>query len=89
MAGATDVEILAVAPESLQGLDDVDREADLILLSREALALGLDDRLSRPERLREWTYEFDPSGLELLRRSIEHVAASRARGGAIPEVVAG
>jgi DNA-binding transcriptional regulator YhcF (GntR family) len=80
LAGVTDVEILPVSPDTLQGLEVVDRDADLILLSREALALGLEDRLGRPERLREWTYEFDPSGLELLRRSIEHVAAARATG---------
>jgi DNA-binding transcriptional regulator YhcF (GntR family) len=79
MAGATDVEIMAVAPDTLEGLEEVDRGADLVLLSREALALGLEDRLSRPDRLREWTYEFDPSGLELLRRSIEHISATRER----------
>ena len=56
----------------------VDRTADLILLSREALALGLDERFYRPERVREWLYEFDPSGLELLRRAIEHAQADRA-----------
>jgi hypothetical protein len=33
--------------------------------------------MSRPDRIREWTYEFDPSGLELLRRAIEHVQAGR------------
>ena len=39
-------------------------------------------RASRgPERIRPWTYEFDPSGLELLRRAIEHVAATRPRRG--------
>ena len=42
-----------------------------------ALAAGLDQTFSRPERIRPWTYDFDPSGLELLRRAIEHVAASR------------
>ncbi len=83
LAGATDVEIRAVSPVSLQGLEEVDRDADLILLSREALALGLEERLSRPDRLREWTYEFDPSGLELLRRSIEHVAVARSRAGEV------
>ena len=35
------------------------------------------ERFSRPERIRPWTYDFDPSGLELLRRAIEHVAATR------------
>jgi hypothetical protein len=46
-------------------------------MSREALAAGLDRGLSRPERIRSWTYEFDPSGLELLRRAIDHIAAGR------------
>jgi len=55
----------------------IDRSADLILLSREAIASGIEKRFSRPERLRSWSYEFDPSGLELVRRSIEHVMASR------------
>jgi hypothetical protein len=55
----------------------VDREADLVLLSREAQALGLETRFERPERLREWSYEFDPAGFELLRRAIERVDASR------------
>jgi hypothetical protein len=46
-------------------------------LSREAQASGLAERFANPERIRSWTYEFDPSGLELLRRSIEHVVANR------------
>ena len=46
-------------------------------MSREAMAAGLEGRLSRPERIRAWGYEFDPSGLELLRRAIEHVASAR------------
>jgi hypothetical protein len=31
-----------------------------------------------PDRIRPWSYEFDPAGLELLRRAIDHVAATRA-----------
>src|SRR6185295_9824254 len=59
--------------------------ADLILMSREALAAGLDQSFSRPERIRPWTYDFDPSGLELLRRAIEHAASTRpADGVAVP-----
>ena len=58
-------------------LELVDRDADIVLLSREAMALGLDSRFERPERLREWSYEFDPAGLELLRRAIERVDAAR------------
>ncbi len=46
-------------------------------MSREALAAGLDQTFSKPERIRPWTYDFDPSGLELLRRAIDHVTASR------------
>ena len=45
--------------------------------SREALDLGLAERFTHPERVREWRYEFDPSGIELLRRAIEHVVADR------------
>ena len=56
----------------------VDAEADLVLLSREAMALGLEARFERIERLREWTYEFDPAAFELLRRAIERVDAARA-----------
>ena len=62
----------------------VDQTADVILMSREALAAGLDRTLSKPDRIRPWTYDFDPSGLELLRRAIEHVTAARPR-----EVLAG
>ena len=61
----------------------IDRTADVILLSREAIANGIDQRFDRPERVRRWSYEFDPAGLELLRRSIEHVVAAR-RPEAIP-----
>ena len=46
-------------------------------MSREALAAGLDRTFSRPDRIRPWTYDFDPSGLELLRRAIEHAVVSR------------
>jgi DNA-binding transcriptional regulator YhcF (GntR family) len=77
ISGTTGIEIVPAlidAPESLQAVDET---ADIILVSREALAAGLDRHLSRPDRIRPWTYEFDPAGLELLRRAIEHVAASR------------
>ena len=72
---------MTAAYGSEDDLDRVDREADLILLSREALALGLDERFARPERIREWTYEFDPSGLELLRRAIDRALAARQAAG--------
>ena len=61
-------------------LELVDREANIILLSREATALGLEGRFERPERLREWSYEFDPAAFELLRRAIERVTAEGPRG---------
>lgn len=60
-----------------ESLARIDEGADLILMSREALAAGLDRQLHDADRIRPWSYEFDPSGLELLRRAIEHVAAER------------
>jgi DNA-binding transcriptional regulator YhcF (GntR family) len=77
MSGATGVEIVSALIGTTEGIELVDRTADIILMSREALAAGLDRTMSRPERIRPWTYDFDPSGLELLRRAIEHVAAAR------------
>jgi hypothetical protein len=71
------VEIIAASLDDAAQLGRVDDEADLILLSREAVAVGLEQRFSRAERIRDWVYEFDPSGLELLRRSIEQVQATR------------
>ncbi len=80
LSGATGVEIISAVAHTEQELERVDREADLVLLSREAMALRLDTRFERPERVREWTYEFDPSALELLRRAIERILASRTVG---------
>jgi len=77
IAGNRGVEIVSALIAATDDLEVIDRTADLILMSREALAAGLDQSFSRPERIRPWTYDFDPSGLELLRRAIEHVAASR------------
>ena len=77
MSGATGVEIVSALIGTTEEIELVDRTADIILMSREALAAGLDRTMSRPERIRPWTYDFDPSGLELLRRAIEHVAAAR------------
>jgi GntR family transcriptional regulator len=77
IAGNRGVEIISALIGSQDDLELIDRTADLILLSREALASGLDQGFSRPDRIRPWTYDFDPSGLELLRRSIEHVASTR------------
>jgi DNA-binding transcriptional regulator YhcF (GntR family) len=80
MSGRTGVEILSATI----GADDeayaaIDERADMILMSREALATGLESKFGRPERIREWAYEFDPAGLELLRRAIEHAATARRR----------
>jgi DNA-binding transcriptional regulator YhcF (GntR family) len=77
LSGTKGVEIVSALIGHPDELERVDKTADVILLSREALAAGLDQSFSRPERIRPWTYDFDPSGLELLRRAIEHVAASR------------
>ena len=77
ISGATGIEIVPALIGSPESLTAVDEHADLILMSREALASGLDGRLSRPERIRPWSYEFDPAGIELLRRAIDHIAATR------------
>jgi len=82
LSGTTGVEIVTSTPEGGEDLELVDRTSDLILMSREALRLGLDQEFGRPERIRPWTYEFDPSGLELLRRAVEHVQAARPEVGA-------
>jgi DNA-binding transcriptional regulator YhcF (GntR family) len=81
LAGATDVAIIPALANTDAELGRVDAAADLILLSREAMALGLETRFERPERLREWSYEFDPAGLELLRRAIERVDAEGGERG--------
>ena len=77
IAGNRGVEIVSALIAAPEDLELIDRTADLILMSREALAAGLDRSFSRPDRIRPWTYDFDPSGLELLRRAIEHVASIR------------
>ncbi len=82
LSGATGGEIISAVAHTEAELDRVDREADLILLSREAMALGLERRFQRPERLREWTYEFDPAAFELLRRAIERIDVARAAAAA-------
>jgi len=79
LSGTTGVELISATIEDDSGIEMINRTADMILLSREAFANGLDQRFDRPERVRRWSYEFDPAGLELLRRSIENVAASRRR----------
>jgi DNA-binding transcriptional regulator YhcF (GntR family) len=79
LSGTTGVELVSATIDATEDLDLIDRTADIILLSREAIANGLDQRFDRPERVRRWSYEFDPAGLELLRRAIEHVMSSRRR----------
>lgn len=81
LAGASDVAIISALANTDEELGRVDADADLILLSREAMALGLETRFEHPERIREWSYEFDPAGLELLRRAIERVDAEGAERG--------
>src|SRR6188508_2449210 len=77
LSGTSGVEIVPALIGETEQLSAVDESADLILMSREALAAGLDRQMHREERIRPWSYEFDPAGLELLRRAIEHVAAER------------
>jgi hypothetical protein len=79
LSGSRGVEIVPALIGDGDALRQVDQTADVILMSREALAAGLDRTLTRPDRIRPWTYDFDPSGLELLRRAIEHVTAARPR----------
>jgi GntR family transcriptional regulator len=77
IAGTRGVEIVAATIGDDARLELVNRTADIVLMSREALAAGLDRRLEKPERIRRWTYEFDPAGLEILRRAIDHAATER------------
>jgi DNA-binding transcriptional regulator YhcF (GntR family) len=77
LSGTEGVEIVSALIAKPDDLELIDRTADIILLSREALATGLDRTFSNPERIRPWTYDFDPSGLELLRRAIERVIETR------------
>jgi hypothetical protein len=85
LAGTTGIEITLATTEGGGDFDLIDREADLILVSREGLALGLEQRFGRQERIREWIYDFDASAFELLRRGIEHAQAAReSRRGASP-----
>jgi DNA-binding transcriptional regulator YhcF (GntR family) len=84
LSGTTGVELLSATMDAERDLDLIDRAADVILLSREAIANGLGERFERRERVRQWSYEFDPSGLELLRRAIEHAVATRRSEAAVP-----
>lgn len=77
IAGTPGLVIVAAIMGDDEQLQQVDRTADVILMSREALTAGYAERLHRPERVRPWTYEFDPAGLEILRRAIDHAAAEQ------------
>jgi DNA-binding transcriptional regulator YhcF (GntR family) len=77
LSGTKGIDLVSATIGADDDLELVDRTADIILMSREALASGLEERFDRRERIRPWTYEFDPSGLEILRRAIEHVIAAR------------
>ena len=77
LSGTSGIRIIPALIGDEEALAAVDAAADVVLMSREALATGMDKKLSRQERVRPWTYEFDPSGLELLRRAIDHAAATR------------
>jgi GntR family transcriptional regulator len=79
IAGTQGVEIVAATIGDEERLKLVEGVSGLILMSREAFAAGLDRRMERPERIRRWSYEFDPAGLELLRRAIDHAGAGRTR----------
>jgi DNA-binding transcriptional regulator YhcF (GntR family) len=79
LSGTTGVEVISATMDADDDLALIDRTADIILLSREAIANGLATRFDRPERIRQWSYEFDPSGLEFLRRAVEPIAAARRK----------
>jgi len=79
IAGTQGVDLVSATIGDEERLTLVDRTADIILMSREALAEGLDQRMTRPERIRPWTYDFDPAGLEILRRAIDHAALALGR----------
>src|SRR5215212_1091190 len=89
IAGTQGVEIVSATIDDAERLTLIDRTADIILMSREAFAQNLDQQLHRPERIRQWSYDFDPAGLEILRRAIEHAGGSRRRKREpVPEAIA-
>ena len=83
-SGSTGVSVVMASLDDESEMARIDKEATLILLSREALSKGLDERFQRQERIREWTYEFDASGLELLRRAVDRAQAERAASEVAP-----
>ncbi len=75
--GAGEISLLTALLGDDAAMREADRRADLLLLTREALEIGLAEQFGRPDRIREWTYDLDAAGLELLRRSIRRISASR------------
>ena len=78
ISGTKGIDLVSARIDEPEKLAEMDRTADLILMSREALALGLDRGLAHPERVRPWTYEFDPAAIEHLRRAVQLVVGARA-----------
>ena len=76
-SGGQGVELLTALQGDETALDRADRTADLLLLTREAFEIGLAARFGHHERIREWTYDLDPAGLELLRLAVERIRATR------------
>jgi len=76
LARRTDIEVISATFEDWERQRQMDERCALILIPREAKELGIQWRFSRPARLRDWSYEFDPSALEHLRRAIENVPGS-------------
>ena len=63
-------------------LDLIDRTADVILLSREAIANGLDERFDRPERIRAVVVRVRPvRASSCSAAAIEHVDDGASSGG--------
>jgi DNA-binding transcriptional regulator YhcF (GntR family)/rhodanese-related sulfurtransferase len=83
-SGGDGVVLLTALQRDEAALQEADRTADLLLLTREALEIGMAARFGRQERIREWTYDLDPAGLELLRRAVDRIRAARG-----PDAVAG
>jgi hypothetical protein len=84
LSGTKGIELMGATPDDDEGVELINRTADVVLMSREALALRCDKRFANPDRIRPWTYEFDPAGLEILRRAIDHARAGRPEAAAAP-----
>ena len=84
-SGGQGVALLTALQGDEAALERADETADLLLLTREALEIGLAARFGRHERIREWTYDLDAAGLELLRRAVERIRAARgSEAGVVP-----